>query len=156
MSTNWQYTSVPSQDLDLDSRYKQSDSTSEVYSPQNTPNRLHQGLDDDSKPNKENDYQSFTNTEIGDILQIPNWPGPRKLEKTLTESLLIDLGYVLCLVPPLFFFSRDIICTLRSLNRADFVFYSTSIICYRSTLEGGERVWKSSPSGLSSGELFLL
>jgi hypothetical protein len=119
MSTNWQYTPVSSHNLDLGSRDKQLYSTSEVYPPQNAPDQLHQGPDDDCKPYKENNYQSFTNAVIGDVFQIPDWPGPQTLERTHTEIIMINLGYMLCLVPPLVFLGKDLIRNLIRLNKAN-------------------------------------
>jgi hypothetical protein len=108
MSTNFQYGPVSSQDSDLDSRDNQSYSTRVISLPEDELDRLQQGLEDDNKPQKENDYQAFTNAVTGDILQIPNWPGPQTLEKTHMERILINLGYILCLVPPLFFLGKGL------------------------------------------------
>jgi hypothetical protein len=119
MSTNGRYSPVSSQDADLDSRDDQSFSTRVGPLPEDELGKLQQGLEDNRKPHKENDYHAFTNAVAGDIIQIPNWPGPQTLEKTRTERALLNLGYILCLVPPLFFLGKDTTCTMNDLNSLD-------------------------------------
>ncbi|PVF95156.1 hypothetical protein CPB86DRAFT_788341 [Serendipita vermifera] len=102
MSTEWQYSPVSSQDVDLISRTKQSDSTESVGSPEDKQENLQSNREDDIKL-YESTTQTFTNVDVGDILQIPNWPGPQTLEVTRGESMLHRMGYALLLLPPLFF-----------------------------------------------------
>jgi hypothetical protein len=116
MSTNCRYSHVSSQDSDLDSRGNQFYSTPVVSLPEDELDKLQEVSQDDHKPHKENSYQEFTNFMTSGILQIPNWPGPQILEKTRTESIVAGLGYILCLMPPLFFLSKDTIRTMRGLN----------------------------------------
>jgi hypothetical protein len=116
MSTNCRYSHVSSQDPDLESRDNQFYSTLVVSLPEDGLDKLQQGPQSDHEPHKENSYQEFTNIMTNGILQIPNWPGPQILEKTRTERIVAGLGYILCLIPPLFFLSKDTIRTVRGLN----------------------------------------
>jgi hypothetical protein len=140
MSTNYQYTPVFSQDADLISEHKKS------Y----LSRGISQGLDDGRQ---ENSYRVTTDTVKGDILEIPNWPGPQTLKKTRMESILVILGYILCLLPPIFFLCKNMIRAAKCLNRANFTFYSASTICYRSTFKRGECIWKYSSASMSFGKL---
>jgi hypothetical protein len=108
MSTNCQHSPISSRGSDLNLGDKQFYSSSVAFL---SEDKLQQGLVDDHKPHKENDYQAFTNATTGGVLQIPNWPGPQTLEKTHTDRILTNLGYMLCLVPPLFFLGKEFICT---------------------------------------------
>jgi hypothetical protein len=92
-----------------------------VFSPKNGPDPR-QRVEDDRRPHEENKYQKFTNAVTGGILEIPDWPGPRILEKTRKETILLHLGYILCLVPPLFFLSKHTVITVEWLNRANVTF----------------------------------
>jgi hypothetical protein len=107
MSTDCQYSPVSSQDSDLASADKQSYPSSDVYSPENDSTKLQQLLGDDPKLHEEKRYQEFVNTIRRNTLRIPGWPGPQTLEKTLKEKILLSFGYMLCLVPPLFFLGKN-------------------------------------------------
>lgn len=45
--------------------------------------------------------QTLTKTDVDDILKIPNWPGPQTLQR---KDVISSSGYILFLLPPLFFF----------------------------------------------------
>jgi hypothetical protein len=154
MSTNYQYAPVFPQGTDLIS---ESYPSRVLPLRQIEPDRVQQNLDDGRKAHKENSYRTAATRDAGtgNILEIPNWPSPQTLEKTRMESTLISVGYILCLVPPLFFLCKGIMRTTKPLNRANIHFCSASTICHRSTFKGGKHVRKSSPSSLSSGEFLL-
>ncbi|PVF95172.1 hypothetical protein CPB86DRAFT_603960 [Serendipita vermifera] len=103
MATNYQYTPVSPQDEDLTSRTQQLETRQGVGALEREEDQLEPNRKDGPKFSKENPSQAFANTDVDDILEIPNWPGPQNLEITRGESLLQKMIYILLLVPPLFF-----------------------------------------------------
>ncbi|CAG8574336.1 12546_t:CDS:10, partial [Acaulospora colombiana] len=104
MSTNWEYTSVSSRDVELVSRTKQLEPTSSGDSLGNEPGVPQPDPKTSLALHKEDTTQtSFTNVDSRDVIEIPNWPGPQKLEATCGKRILNGIGYILFLVPPLIF-----------------------------------------------------
>ncbi|PVF95162.1 hypothetical protein CPB86DRAFT_799936 [Serendipita vermifera] len=103
MSTNLRYTPVVARNEDLTARIQQSATMQSAGSQERGKYKLEPNRNDDLKLTKEDTSQTFTNTDVGDILEIPNWPGPQTLEVTQTESLLQKMGYIPLLLPPFLF-----------------------------------------------------
>ncbi|PVF95155.1 hypothetical protein CPB86DRAFT_875902 [Serendipita vermifera] len=102
MSTNWQYAPVSSQDADSVSRTHQSDTRESVDSLEDKHKKYQNNREDDLK-SQESTIQMLTNVNVSDIIEVPNWPGPKTLEVTRGQSILHSMGYILLLVPPLVF-----------------------------------------------------
>jgi hypothetical protein len=156
MSTNRQYRPLFSEDMDSAYGDKRSYPPSSLSLSRTDSDELQQGQNIGHKLHKRNIHQPVTDTMTGITFEIPNWPGPQTLEKTQMEMILGSLGYILCLVPPLFFLSKDIICASEIFIEPNSAFYSTSGICHLSRLKGGDSLCNCSPTGVSSGKLLYI
>ncbi|PVF91265.1 hypothetical protein CPB86DRAFT_820625, partial [Serendipita vermifera] len=101
MSTNWQYTPVSSGDTGFILRSEPTKSADTLGDEEEMSQLGRKGY---LKSHKEDNSQTTsTNVDATDILEIPNWPNPQTLEVPRGESIVQNLGYILLLVPPLFF-----------------------------------------------------
>ncbi|PVF92566.1 hypothetical protein CPB86DRAFT_801899 [Serendipita vermifera] len=100
MSRNWEYAPISPQDKDFISENQQTEPTQSVDSRED---RQEMSQKDNLKLHKHDTSQTFTNADVGDVLQIPDWPGPQTLEVTRGKSILYGIGSMLYLVPPLIF-----------------------------------------------------
>lgn len=103
MSINCEYAPLPPQDEESISGTHHSESTRNVDTLEDERDKSREDRKDDLTLREENASQTFTNAEVGDVLQIPDWPGPQTLEVARGESILRRIGYTLSLVPPLLF-----------------------------------------------------
>ncbi|PVF90958.1 hypothetical protein CPB86DRAFT_820905, partial [Serendipita vermifera] len=104
MSTNSLDVPISPQDEVLIPRKQQPESTQSVDSFEHEREKSQSDRKDALTLHSQDSSQTFMNADVlGDILQIPDWPGPQTLEATSRESILRNVGYVLFLVPPLFF-----------------------------------------------------
>ncbi|PVG03890.1 hypothetical protein CPB86DRAFT_810426 [Serendipita vermifera] len=102
MSKNWQYVPISSQDADLISINDQLGPAQSTDFPENERKKLQSNQEHDPL-HKKDTSQMFTNAAVNGILEIPNWPGPQMFEVTRGQSILYSMGYMLFLIPPLFF-----------------------------------------------------
>ncbi|PVF92565.1 hypothetical protein CPB86DRAFT_801898, partial [Serendipita vermifera] len=95
MSTNWEYAPVSPQDKDFTSENQQSESTQSVNSLKDEREKSQSNQKDDLKLHKQDTSQTFTNADVGDVLQIPDWLGPQTLEVTPGKAFYIGWSYLL-------------------------------------------------------------
>ncbi|CAG8526897.1 5029_t:CDS:10 [Acaulospora colombiana] len=105
MSTNWEH--APPKDEALKSRNQQSEPTRSADSFEDELEKSHSDSKDALGLHGDGSSQTFTNADVDDILQIPDWPGPQTLEITRRESILRRLGYALALIPPIIFLGKE-------------------------------------------------